>query len=127
MRTVVFALFLILSKIGLSQSLFTIKGEVKSEIAGDTLIRVSIYLNQTSIGTLSGKNGEFTLSTVPAGKHELIFSCVGYETQRILINTEETIPFLIIRLKPKADELATVVVEPFEKDGWIRWGRAFQK
>ena len=126
MREVAFILFLLLSKIGLSQSLFTIKGEVKSEIAGDTLIRVSIYLNQTSIGTLSGKNGEFTLSNVPAGKHELILSCVGYETQRILINTEEAIPFLIIRLKTKADELATVVVEPFERDGWIRWGELFR-
>ncbi len=126
MRTVSFILFLILSKIGLSQSLFTIKGEVKSEIAGDTLIRVSIYLNQTSIGTLSGKNGEFTLSNVPAGKHELIFSCVGYETQRILINTDESIPFLIIWLKPKAVELTAVVVEPFEKDGWIRWGELFR-
>jgi len=126
MRIVVFILFLIISKMGLSQSLFTIKGEVKSVIAGDTLIRVSIYLNQTSIGTLSGNNGQFTVSNVPAGSHEVIFSCVGYETQRILINTEESISFLKIWLKPKAVELTAVVVEPFEKDGWIRWGEIFR-
>ena len=84
----------------------------------------SIFLNNTSVGTTAGSNGSFTL-WVPAGRYDLVVSSVGYETYTQNI-TAATLPDqLTIRLQPKAKELETVIVEPFEKDGWQKWGKFF--
>ena len=39
----------------------------------------SVFLNTTSIGTLTNEEGNFSL-TIPSGRYELIVSSIGYET-----------------------------------------------
>lgn len=84
----------------------------------------SIFLNNTSLGTRAGTDGRFKLY-IPPGRFELIVSSVGFETYNKTITADEIASFISIQLKIKAPELEAIVVEPFEKDGWKKWGRFF--
>lgn len=85
----------------------------------------SIFLSNTSFGTKSDDAGQFQLS-VPAGKYDLIVSSVGYNTYSRTIQSDQTAA-LNIRLSLKAEQMETVVIEPFEKDGWKTWGKFFME
>jgi len=68
-----------------------VKGTVKDINSGELLIGVNIY-NQDSRGTTSDLDGKYELS-LPAGKHTLIFSYLGYDEQNkeITINENDTL------------------------------------
>jgi len=97
-------------------------------LAGDTrqpVIAASVFLNNTSIGAVTNDQGEFTIQKVPAGRFDLIISSFGYATAKVTINPGENNTVLEILLRPAAEELKEVIVEPYEKDGWETWGSIF--
>jgi hypothetical protein len=100
-----------------------IKGVVVDAEKGKVIPSASVFLNNTSIGTTADAEGRFEL-TIPAGKYELIVSSIGYETYNNTISAQVQ-DFITIRLAVKAEQLETVVIEPYEKDGWETWGRFF--
>lgn len=57
-----------------------IKGTVVNESTGAPIAGTSVFISNTSKGTVSNSNGYFELTDVPAGKHELVVSSIGYET-----------------------------------------------
>lgn len=85
----------------------------------------SVFINNTSKGTMSDNNGNFQLNDVPGGKHELIVSSIGYETSVYSFSSEQLPLQLRIELQVKVKELQNVVVEPSEEQGWDRWGKLF--
>jgi len=101
-----------------------LKGVVLDAEKNIPVPNASVFLNTTSVGTITNAQGNFTL-TLPSGKYELIVSSVGYETYNQTINTNELLDFITIRLKIKSELMQTVVVEPYEKDGWKKWGQFF--
>ena len=84
----------------------------------------SVFLNNTSLGTRTNEDGKFEL-LIPAGKFDLIISSVGYETFNKTITTHGLQDFISIKLKIKEKELDEVIVGPYEKDGWEKWGTFF--
>ena len=77
-----FLLFFVLSSaVSFSQAKeCSISGYVKEQGSGETLIGVNIYLKENStIGTVSNSYGFYSLN-LPEGKHELVFSYIGYNT-----------------------------------------------
>jgi hypothetical protein len=86
----------------------------------------SVYLNNTSIGTRANEKGRFELF-ITAGKFDLIVSSIGYETFNKTITTGDIQDFITVRLKLKIKELETVAIEPYEKDGWQKWGTFFRE
>jgi hypothetical protein len=60
----------------ISQSI--LKGHLFSEDAHKPLTSVSVYLNNTSIGTITNDEGLFILRGIPQGKFRLVASCVGF-------------------------------------------------
>jgi hypothetical protein len=107
----------------LSQSL--LKGKVINEETKEPLPSVSVYLNNTTNGTISDKNGNFTIQNLPLGKFRLIASSIGYITYAKLIDTRVNSSEMVILMKPKPEELATVTVVPFDSEGWQKWGKLF--
>lgn len=108
---------------GLAQSI--IRGKVVSEENGSALGSCSVFLSNTSKGTITNSSGFFELQNIPAGKHDLVISSIGYETRAITFSDKELPLELVIKLKVKVDQLATITVSPFEKDGWEKWGKVF--
>ena len=84
----------------------------------------SVFLSNTSIGTVTNSQGAFEMN-VPAGQFDLVVSSIGYQTYLQTITANASTPSLVITLHPIAKELENVVVEPFEKDGWATWGTFF--
>ncbi|HZF63496.1 MAG TPA: carboxypeptidase-like regulatory domain-containing protein, partial [Chitinophagaceae bacterium] len=102
----------------------SILGIVKSSDNGHPVTGASVFLNNTSIGAVTNYKGEFNL-IIPTGRYELVISSIGYLTQVKTISSQESTDHFIIQLQPEVKELQAVVVEPFEKDGWAKWGQLF--
>jgi hypothetical protein len=101
-----------------------LKGIVLDEEKNKPIPDASVFLNTTSFGTVTNKQGAFELA-MPNGKYELIVSSIGYDTYNQTINTDNVSDFISIKLKTKSQVMETVVVEPYEKDGWEKWGKFF--
>lgn len=101
-----------------------IKGVVLDAEKAIPIPKASVFLNNTSIGTTANDEGKFEL-LVPAGKFELIVSSVGYQTQNRTVSSAEAIDFYTIKLALKAPDLEEIIIEPYEKNGWEKWGKWF--
>ena len=101
-----------------------LKGSIIEQETNKPVPAASVYLNNTSIGTTTNGQGYFELE-VPPGKFDLIVSSIGFETFIQTITTSTTIEPITIKLQAKVKALQEVVVEPFLKDGWEKWGRFF--
>src|SRR5215208_1787976 len=122
MKKIFLLAFIFISFSSFSQKL--LKGIVIDPEKNKSIPSASVFLNNTSIGTKTNEEGRFELF-IPDGKHELIISSIGYKTYNQPINGSELPESVTIRLLTKADEMERVVVEPYEKDGWEKWGRFF--
>ena len=122
MRPALLLLFTLLTLSAWSQR--SVKGMVKDAATNLPIAGASVFLNNTSVGTATNSNGEFELF-LPSGKYELIVSSISYATANQTVSSFEAPSYLTIKLNPKAQELETVVVEAFDKDGWEKWGQFF--
>lgn len=120
MRLLFFYLFLLSITVSAQT---TITGYILDAKNNIPLEKASVFLNNTSIGTITSDNGYFEL-TIPSGKFELIVSSIGYVTHQQIINAAVE-SFLTIKLKSKAENLEEVIVEAFDKNGWRKWGKWF--
>lgn len=102
-----------------------ITGQVKNVETGAPIASASVFLSNTSKGTISDKAGNFDIQNIPDGSYELVISSVGFTTEIKSFSSSDLPLTLHISLKPKITELNSVVVEPFEKDGWKKWGKLF--
>ncbi len=78
-------LLILIATASSAQQRFTISGYVKDENSGETLIGISIGKPGTSTGTVSNEYGFYSL-TLPAGKHDIQFSYIGYQPQKFTID-----------------------------------------
>jgi CarboxypepD_reg-like domain len=103
----------------------TLSGIVTDSATGKPLAGISVFLNNTSRGTLTGSNGAFQLTEMPRGTYQLVFSSVEYRTFVSEVNAGRLPPPLRIRLSPRVTELTSVTVEPYDKHGWAKYGKFF--
>lgn len=116
-------LFVAFSSIAYSQ--FNLKGKVVNAETGQPLPSISVYLNNTSIGTITNEKGEFAIGSIPPGKYKLIASSTGFGTFSKLINTREPVEYLLVSLKPAAEQLKSLEVSPPDPGGWTKWNKLF--
>ena len=83
----------------------TITGVVISEEDGQPVIGASVLVKGTQLGTITGVDGDFTLSNVPSSAKTLRVSFVGMQTQEVAIK-----PNVRVILKSDAEQLDEVVV-----------------
>jgi CarboxypepD_reg-like domain len=105
----------------------TLIGTILSKDSKMPIASASIFLSNTSIGTISRDNGDFVLQPFPEGRFDLVVSIIGYETYTITIASNSIPSKLEIFLSPKVKELQEVIVTPYEKNGWEKWGDFFME
>lgn len=93
----------------------TIKGSVIDANSNEEIAFANIYIPKLEKGTITDENGKFTLTKLPNGKHTLVCSFVGYETQSIEINlpNDTTIDISLNTSVFKMDEV--ILSTPFHK------------
>ena len=104
---IVFLLLFLFSN--LTAQNLSIKGKVINTETKETLPGVSVFVKNTTIGTITNKNGKFILNNLPYDTITMVFSFIGFETQEKII-TNGNINYFQIKLKPTAISLDEVVV-----------------
>ncbi len=102
-----------------------IGGKITDATSGSAIGGCSVFINSTSKGTTSSSDGRFELHQVPMGNYELIVSSVGYETYVLPYGAKQMPLHLEIQLKRKSTELSAITIEPYDKNGWQKWGKVF--
>ncbi|HRK28760.1 MAG TPA: TonB-dependent receptor [Chitinophagales bacterium] len=88
----------------------TVTGIITDEQTGETLVGASVQNGQNSIGAITDIEGRYTL-TLPAGKHNLRYSYVGYkELIRPITLAENATVVINITLGERKTDLDAVVV-----------------
>ncbi|MEO6314754.1 MAG: carboxypeptidase-like regulatory domain-containing protein [Chitinophagaceae bacterium] len=122
---IAFLLLPFITASAVSQSANSIEGTIVNRETGAIIPNASIFITNTSKGTVSNSAGKFELTNVPVGTYDLVTSSIGYETEVYTYKASQLPMRMKIQLQPKAEELQTVVVAPYEKDGWLTWGQFF--
>ena len=90
-----------------------IVGEIVNETTGEAIPNVNIHFRGTKIGTTSDANGSYALRVDMTAKAQLVFSAVGYYTQRFDIEPG-AMAGLQVAMREKAATLTEIVVAPNE-------------
>ncbi len=72
-----------------------INGTVRDNDTNETLIGVTIMIEGTRQGTITGTDGKYSLM-VPGEESVLVFSYVGYEAQKVTVGEETVIDMLLM-------------------------------
>lgn len=121
--TLVLIIWLVIKTPSLGQQ--AIRGRVIDAGNHKAIASANVFLSNTSIGTITNENGEFAIEHFPSGRFDLVVSFIGYESYIISLSSNKLPEKLEAELKPKVNELQEVIVEPYEKNGWEKWGTFF--
>ncbi len=86
----------------------TISGYVTDRKSGERLVNANVYEQSTLKGSTANSFGFFSIS-LPAGKHSIIASFIGFQPKTIEINLDRDM-VVNFELDPASDELEEVVV-----------------
>ena len=104
-----------------------VTGRVLNARTSEPVENVNIFLANTTIGTSSDKNGRFTISHIPVGSYDLVFSSVGFDriSQVARIVRNDSI-FLTMGLQPHDVQFGEVEVSSVRADEWIHNLKTFK-
>ena len=107
----------------LAQNGVTVKGTVLDS-TGETIIGASVVVKgNTSIGTISDIDGNFTL-TVPNNNVTLVISYIGMKSQEVKVPPQQSIRVV---LEDDSQQLEEVVVVGFGQQRRPRWWAPLHK
>ena len=102
-----------------------IAGKVISTSGNLPVAGASVYVNNTSIGTVTNEAGEFNLKSDYAGKIELVVSHLAFERKIMSLTSGPLQSLLTINLDPKSNRLNEVEILGSSSSGWKRWHNLF--
>lgn len=107
-------LFMLFTSTLFAQESFTISGVVKEVKNGETAFGASVYLEETTIGSMSNEYGFYSI-TAQKGIYTLVVSYLGFEDIRkeIILDKDQKINLNILEAATQLDE---VVIESSNTD-----------
>ncbi len=115
MRLNLFLSFLVFAAWTLkAQDTYTVNGYVEDADSRERIIGVNLYLEGTTIGTISNTFGFYSLSLKP-GDYTIVASFIGYQTIRKTITLDSKNLKLDFELKELVEQLEEVVVTAEEQ------------
>jgi CarboxypepD_reg-like domain len=105
----------------------TVSGTVLDSATREPLVSASVFCQNTTVGGVTNKQGEFSLQ-LKSGGYDLIISYTGYQTQQVRINSIENTKLEILLIKADIS-LGEVVLKNTNEvaDGWEKYGDFFIK
>jgi len=101
-----FFLLMLLGSANVMAQTVTVKGKVVSGDGNEVLPGVSVVVSGTSQGTSTNSEGVYSISS-PSGA-TLVFSFVGYETQKVAVNGRSTIDVVMKLSESNLNEVVVV-------------------
>ena len=98
----------------------SISGKVVGADSKSAIARASVFLNNSSFGTISKDNGTFALNNLRPGQYTLVITAIGYDdyTKTLLVGSE-TIN-VDVELSPRSIQLREVTISTSTKADWRR-------
>lgn len=116
-------LFSLFSLLGNAQ--FVVSGAVLDSATREPLTPASVFCQNTTLGTVTNKQGEFSIS-LKSGGYDLIFSYTGYQTHTIRVTENNKLEVLMVKEEKSLGEV--VLRNSYEvTDGWEKYGDFFTK
>ena len=105
-NNILFLFIFSLSTTIFGQENFTLSGTVYDQSSNETLIGVSVYFPTLNSGTSTNEYGFYSI-TIPAGKHEVYISYLGYKTitETIDLTKKSTKNFYLFEDAENLDEI----------------------
>ena len=92
-----------------------VRGSVKAE-NGEPLAYTTIFVKQTGSGTTTNENGDYEISLPAAGRYEIVFQYLGYETaERVAVVSTDFVE-INVTLKTQVTVLPTVTINAEDED-----------
>lgn len=109
----------------LVQAQFDISGVILDSATREPLSKASVFCQNTTLGTITNKEGEFHLS-LKSGGYDLVFSYTGYQTQTVRVSEQNKLEILLVKRDNSMEEV--VLKSSFEvADGWQKYGDFFME
>jgi CarboxypepD_reg-like domain len=123
---ILIAIFALIPCLSQAQSLL---GVVKDAKTNEPLPSANIFINNTTIGSVTDVDGKFRFSfNEQGGSYEIIISFVGYSTQSIKITPDgKDVNMGILQLRPLEIELGNVEIKSKRDKDWERKLKRFKK
>lgn len=100
---------LLFSAAAFSQN-YTIKGRVVDASTRTALSKATVYINNSTRGTIADDSGYFSFPPLPAGTYEVIASFVGYKTLLVPVKLTTNDVKIDIALQSQQKELREVLI-----------------
>ncbi len=102
---------------------YTVTGTVLDSATREPLQAASVYCQNSTSGTYTNKQGEFSLALKP-GSYDLVVSYTGYQTQNFRVDNSSKTEILLVK---EDKSLSEVVVKASNEvqDGWTKYGDFF--
>ncbi len=125
---ILFLLFFFCFVVQSSAQRITVSGQVRDSSTGIPLQFANVFVNNTTINTVTDAQGRYSLSGISPGTYELVVSYVGYKTlnRKIELQTANN-PILDFSLEPKEDDLEEIDVTSRMDKKWGRQLKRFEK
>jgi hypothetical protein len=104
-----------------------LSGKVLDSKTQQPIAKASVFFSNTAKGMVTDSEGNFAFDKLPGTNLDLVISCVGYQTFSMAIRLADLPKNYQVMLEPKTNELAEVVLEPVEPNGWQRYGSFFKE
>jgi CarboxypepD_reg-like domain len=129
MKNILFAGLLFLCGSNAFSQTFQVSGKIVDHETKQPLTGASVFCQNTTLGTVTNANGEFSL-WLNNGGYDLVVSFTGYETQSTRINNNSSnLQAMSFELKARQKSLEEVAVTVSNevKDGWAKYGTFFKE
>ena len=110
----------------LAQQKYQISGSV-TEKNTQVIPGANVFIEGTTMGTQADAKGHFTLRNIPAGRHRLVASMVGYIPKMALIDLPGKVNELNFTLEEDNKTLEEVRVVGSQDKKWEKQFRAFER
>ncbi|MFK7845936.1 MAG: carboxypeptidase-like regulatory domain-containing protein [Rhodothermales bacterium] len=105
---------------------YALTGIVKDGETGEGLIGAHVFLLESTVGTVTGEEGMFSLAGLPAGEYKVGVSMIGFRPYSMQVNVvTETKKFFEITLTPQVYELDQLTVTGKQSKRWRKQLREF--
>lgn len=120
-----FFIFIFLFSQNVFSQSYQLSGTVINAADNSKLASASIFINSSTMGTLSDAEGKFTLNGISNQNFSLIISYTGFTTVSLQITPENIGKFHVVKMIPRENTLDQISIMIPVKDGWKKWGKFF--
>lgn len=117
----IFSIFVFLLSFSLSvsaQQKYTISGHIKDALSGEDIIGASIFAQEAKLSVAANIYGFYSL-TLPAGKHTIVISNLGFNTSTQVIDLNKNL-ILDVNMETKSEQLKEVEITSEKSDANVK-------